>query len=221
MKKLNKVVIFMMVLIVLGIPLLFKSFAEFELKNYAFKNYNRNLTSPVDFNWMTMNFESQFDIDEREYSLVYSVFDFQVIDDYLNFLQTDKFDKSLLEWSTHLPRTTAVEGSIFVNVDAFEYSNTSNMLYLSVKNSSRSLQNASIDQMAAIAYDCISFLKKDFRISGIQVIYFDLSGGYTIVIPYSPWREEINLAMLSNKASKLNLNEMGEVELKWIEDNNK
>ncbi len=118
-----------------------------------------------------------------------------------------------------LPSNLQFDSDIYVwtEIGADDYSLKSQRVYLlGFYNSQRIPEEESRKMPAAIARQAIGLMGDGYNFTGIQLIYYDRNGGYTIEIPaaaFEPLKDEDML----ERTRKMDEKEVGENYLHWLE----
>ena len=149
------------------------------------------------------------------YHVSYNLTNNYLWDEYQVNLWTDQLNLDFEKVKTQIPKNIRLDPpSISGYIDANEYSNKIQKMYLSIYNEEHLTVEESEKKAAEFTMNIIDLLGDQYSITGVQIWYFDRNGGYTIENLRNTSSLSYNLLLKNTRK----LDKLGENELKWISE---
>lgn len=223
--KAYKVLIFIGIIILICIGVLFfkggylpvagNMIAEKKLTDYSDKQIQSGSEIETEYDWYNGRYRSIGEGKALSYRLnTNMIYDERLIE------QIDSMARSQYESVKEaLPQTFEFDSGVYVwtGINAGDYSVKSQRVYLTgIYNSAHITEEESRKMPADIARQVIDLMGETYNFTGIQLIYHDRNGGYTIEIPSDSF-EPLRYEDMLEKTRKLKQEELGEMYTHWLD----
>lgn len=200
------------------VPIIGNIIAEIKLNEYS-NTLEENIQKiDTKYDWYNNEYLS---ISDNRYILSYKLQNNTIYDEtvanQVNLAAKKQYSTIKKEFSQNLSFPSGIW--VWTEFDANEYSIKCQRLYLTGIYNIESISEEESEKMpATIAKEFINLMGENYNFTGIQLIYLDKNGGYTIEISADTFNKLEYQDML-NKTRKMEEKELGEEYFEWLANN--
>lgn len=200
------------------VPIIGNIIAEKKLNEYS--NTLEGNASRIDtkYNWYNNIYQSINDNNSiLSYSLQSNIIFDETVSSKVELVARKQYNTIKKEFSQNLSFPSGI--GVWTELDGDDYSIKCQRLYLTGVFNVESISEEESQKMpATIAQEFINLMGENYNFTGIQFIYYDKNGAYTIEIPADTFNKLEYQGML-DKTRKMQEKELGEDYFEWLENN--